>query len=285
MIVKGTIRGESKDSISWEPLGLAAPESDPPGGDGPQGTDEKGVEDLAHLDTVRRIELAEEVERFCASRLKPDDPIVKFLNSRGYDLGGETGIQRFALQPSPSQGKRWYLPVQIQGCLGEFLIDTGASHSMMGHHFFKKLAGLSTNPVGSGSVRSADGSHMRTHGRQVIPFWVNQHSFVVSTTVAELTDEGILGVDFCSLYGAVLDSVTGELTLRYPQEMKVQCVLRRISGVSSVSQTVRIPPRHVCNVVVYCREMEFDRMGVVEPNQQHLSKLGLVSTSALVQSS
>ena len=94
---------------------------------------------------------------------------------------------------------------------------------------------------------------------------VGEHSFIISSTVAELTDQWILGVDFCSLYGAVLNSETGEFTLKYPQEF--QCVLRRISGISSVSQTVRVSPRHVCNVVVYCRDVEFDRMGVVEPDQ------------------
>ena len=81
-------------------------------------------------------------------------------------------------------------------------------------------------------------------------------SFVISPTVAELTDEGILGLDFCSLYGAVLDSLTGELVIRFPEELRVQCVLRRVSGVSSVAQTVKIAPRHVCNVLVHTRDVE-----------------------------
>jgi len=261
------------------------PETDHPGVVEFQGTDSVNEGGLAPLPIIRKIEQAEEVQRLCTSQLNPNDPTLQFLKSRGYDLGGEDGIQRFAWEPSPLKGKRWYLPVKIQGSLGEFLVDTGASHSMIGLHFFRKLVGLPTNPLGSGLVKSADGSHMRTHGRQVLPLKVEGHSYIISSTVAELTDEGILGVDFCSLYGAVLNSETGEFTLKYPQEMKFQCVLRRISGVSSVAQTVRIPPRHVCNVVVYCRDMGFDRMGVVEPDQEQLGKLGLTSTSTLVQNS
>ena len=86
-------------------------------------------------DTAREDEWAELVQRICATQLNPDDPVMGFLRNRGYDLGGIGGIRRFAGDPSPLRGKRWYLPVSIRGRAAEFLVDTGASHSMIGKNF------------------------------------------------------------------------------------------------------------------------------------------------------
>ena len=235
--------------------------------------------------TARENEWAELVQRVCATQLNPDDPVMGFLRNRGYDLGGIGGIQRFVGESSPLQGKRWYLPVSIRGRTAEFLVDTGASHSMIGRDFYRSLAVTSDEPLGSDRVCSADGSEMQTYGRQVLPFMTMGTSFVISATVAELTDQGILGLDFCSLYGAILDGLTGELVLRFPQELRLQCVLRRISGVSSVAQTVKMAPRHVCNVLVHTRDVESGKMGVVEPYNHSLGELGLTSTCTLVQNS
>ena len=252
---------------------------------GPQEPSVMGIGEVAPPGAACENELADMVHRACDMQLNPDDPVVGFLQDRGYNLGGNGDFQRFADIPSPLKGRRWYLPVKIHGRSAEFLIDTGASHSMIGRHFFRTLADLPDKPLRGDRVRSADGSHMQTYGKQVLSFVTNETSFVISPTVAELTDQGILGMDFCALYGVVLDSVTGELVIKFPAELRVQCVLRRISGVSSVAQTVRIPPRHVCNVVVYSRDVEFNRMGVVEPDNEQLRKLGLTSTNTLVQNS
>ena len=149
------------------------------------------------------------VQRICATQLTPDDPVMGFLRNRGYDLGGIGGVQRFAGDPSPLRGKRWYLPISIRGQAAEFLVDTGASHSMIGKDFYRSLAVASDEPLGSDRVCSADRSEMQTFGRQVLPFMTMGSSFVISPTVAELTDEGILGLDFCSLYGVILDGLTG----------------------------------------------------------------------------
>ena len=254
--------------------------SDPPS----QETGTQG-KDKCSAGAVHKNELTEIVKHICSVHLNPEDPIMGFLRSRGYDLGGVGGVRRFSVEPSPLKGNRWYLPVSIRGRSAEFLIDTGASHSMIGKDFYRSLAVSSDQPLGLDRVVSADGSEMQTYGRQVLPFMTDGKTFVISPTVAELTDEGILGIDFCALYGASLNAVTGEMVMAYPEEVKTQCVLRRVSGVSSVAQTVKIAPRHVCNVLVHSQEVASQRMGVVEPDNQFLREQGLTSTCTLVQNS
>ena len=230
-------------------------------------------------------ELPEQVQVVCTAELLPDDPCRGFLQGRGYDLGKEGDVKTFSDQPSPLGGKRWYLSVSIRGREGEFLVDTGASHSMVGRDFFRSLAVQSDVPTGTGRVSTADGSEMKTYGRQVLPMMMEDRTYIISPTIADITDDGILGLDFCALYGVGLDTMTGIVHLQYPTPAEGQCVLRRISGVSTVVQTTKIAPQHVCNVLVHCRDFTSARMGVIEPDYKSLEELGLASTNTLVQNS
>ena len=265
--------------------GNAAVEPDQPAVSGPQGLDRRGGQEERVPVTVQEEEWLQEVERICTTQLETNDPCMEFLRSKGFDLGGVGGIRLFVKQPSPLKGKRWYVSVTIRGKSGEFLVDTGASHSMIGMDFFRSLAVTSDVPIGTGRVSAADGSEIRTYGRQVLQIKIGETSFVISPTVAELTDDGILGLDFFSLYGGVFDTGSGKLLIRHPTTSEVSCVLRRVSGVASVDTTVKVPPQHVCNVLLRTRDIPSGRMGVVEPDSGLLSKLGLTSTCTLVQNS
>ena len=261
-------------------LGNAAVVPDQPTGTVPQVPDEGNCQVPA---AVRKMELAGKVQSVCAAQLHPGDPCLQWLQSRGYDLGEKDGEYRFAAQSSPTGGRRWYLTVSIRGREAEFLIDTGASHSMIGRKFFRSLAVQADCSIGTGRVSAANGSEMQTYGRQVLSMSVRDTTYVISPTVAELTDDGILGMDFCSLYGAVMDTSTGKILVQYPTPMEHQCVLRTISGVSYVTQTVKIAPQHVCNVLIQSKDFTSARMGVVEPDAGRLATMGLVSTHTLVE--
>ena len=235
--------------------------------------------------TVQNIEWIKQIQEICSAQIESDDPCMEFLRIKGFDLRGVGGIRLFVKQPSPLNGRRWYVSVTIRGKSGEFLVDTGASHSMIGRDFFRSLAVNSDVPVGTGRVSAADGSEIRTYGRQVLQITIGEVKFVIGPTVAELTDDGILGLDFFSLYGGVLDTGSGSLLIRHPYPSEVKCVLRRISGIATVQQTVKIPPQHVCNVLIGSRDIPSGRMGVVEPDAGLLNGLGLASTCTLVKNS
>ena len=70
--------------------------------------------------------------------------------------------------------------------------------------------------------------------------------FSFCPTIADITDEGIIGLDFASLYGAILNPRSGRLAVEYPYKLSIPCVLRRISCVATVAQTVKIHPGFAC---------------------------------------
>ena len=81
----------------------------------------------------------EAVALVSALQLPPDDPCVLFLKERGFDLGTDSGRERFVHGQSPLGGRRWYLPATICGSSIELLVDSGASHSVIDRKFYEKL--------------------------------------------------------------------------------------------------------------------------------------------------
>ena len=191
----------------------------------------------------------EEFTRVCSTHLPPSHPCLEYLRGQGFDLGVKRDLNKFAGNPSPLGGKRWYLAVSVKGRAAEFLIDTGASHSLISRKFYSLLPGNHDDLKLRVNACTADGSRMQTFGRTFLPLCFGGKEYVFSPTVAEVNDDGILGLDFAALFGVVLDPNTGLLTVKHPYNVTVQCVLRVFSSVASVVATVKIPPGFACDVL------------------------------------
>ena len=55
---------------------------------------------------------------------------------------------------------------------------------------------------------AADGSRIQTFGRTCMVILIGGREYIISPTVANIEDNGIIGMDFASLYGAKLNPVT-----------------------------------------------------------------------------
>ena len=97
-----------------------------------------------------------------------------------------------------------------------------------------------------------------------------------------MSDDGIIGLDFCSLFGAMLDPKNGMMRISNPYNVKAQCVLRTISSVASVVQTVKIPPGFTCDVLCSSIRTWRKDLAVFEPDLTKLSDSGLDSADTLV---
>ena len=97
-----------------------------------------------------------------------------------------------------------------------------------------------------------------------------------------MSDDGIIGLDFCSLFGAMLDPKNGMMRISNPYNVKAQCVLRTISSVASVVQTVKIPPGFTCDVLCSSIRTWKKDLAVFEPDLTKLSDSGLDSADTLV---
>ena len=129
-----------------------------------------------------------------------------------------------------------------KGRVGEFLVDTGASHCIFSRRFYTLLLGTNDDLKLRVNACTADGSRLRTFGSTFLCISARGKEFVFSPTIAEIKDHGIIRMDFADL--------RGEPFIEYPYDMKAQCVLRVISSVASVTQTVKIPSGTTCDVLV-----------------------------------
>ena len=68
------------------------------------------------------------------------------------------------------------------------------------------------------TANTASGSAMQTYGRLVLPLKTGDRNYVFSPVVAELADDGILGLDFAAFYGLTLDPRSGKSNYRVAAE-------------------------------------------------------------------
>ena len=191
-------------------------------------------------------------------------------------------FERFTGNPSPLGGRRWYVSVTVRGRTGEFLLDTGASHSLVSNKFYSLLSDNHDDFKMKVNACSADGSSLQTFGRTFLPMMMGGKEYVFSPTIAEMNDDGILGLDFTSLYGGILNPREGKLFVKYPYKSTIQCVLRQVSSVATVVQTVKIPSGTTCDVLVTSDRSLRGQLGVIEPDMVYLSSIGLESADTLV---
>ena len=224
----------------------------------------------------------EELSRIGGIRLPQGHPCLEYLKGYGYDLDKSDDVMKFASNPSIMGGKRWYVSVSVNGRLGEFLMDTGASHSAMSKRFFDLVSNMDEDLTTRVNACAADGSKIRTFGRTCMVILLGGREYVISPTIAGIEDDGIIGMDFASLYGVRLNPVTGELKIQNPYKDRIKCLAREISGVASVVQTVKIAPGMACDVLIASSRMRRGDPGVFEPNIGLLMEKGLDSADILM---
>ena len=65
----------------------------------------------------------------------PDDPCWDYLQQTGVAQNGHDSEPVLTAGATPLKGKRWYIVLMVSGQRGEFLVDTGASHTLVGRAF------------------------------------------------------------------------------------------------------------------------------------------------------
>ena len=205
----------------------------------------------------------------------PCDPCWEFLVHKGIAMDGGNDKPMLTSECVPLKGQRWYLCLTISGARGEFLVDTGASHTLIDRKFMSRLSIKSEAPLQGVKARTATGDSMETYGRTVNAMSVDGKTYWICPTISDITDDGILGMDFAALYGVTMNASTGRLQIRHPYKQSVQCVLRSASSVASVAQRTKLAPRHITDVLVSCVGVQGRRPGMFEPGDSKLAELGL----------
>jgi predicted aspartyl protease len=89
-----------------------------------------------------------------------------------------------------------FVKVEVKGKVLEFLEDTGATITLVSRISSKSIVDCgSLEPLNS-DVVIADGTSLNLHGVQMLPFSICGRQFQCRMVVADLTVDGILGLDF-----------------------------------------------------------------------------------------
>ena len=108
-----------------------------------------------------------------------------------------------------------YLPGFIGGARVMWLIDTGAARSMFSSKIYNSLsanAKFSLNSANS-AIALADGQKAKTHGLGHVAVRLGTKEFQMHVIVADVEDEGILGMDFLSQADSHIDVVKNKCPL------------------------------------------------------------------------
>lgn len=93
-----------------------------------------------------------------------------------------------------------FLDLKIEKESVKLLVDTGANHSILSMHLFNKLK-LSENQIQTlrnVNIITATGESFLCLGQIVLPVVVDKQQILQNFWVADIQDEGILGLDFLS---------------------------------------------------------------------------------------
>ena len=108
-----------------------------------------------------------------------------------------------------------YLPGFVGGTRVMWLIDTGAARSILSFKIYNSLPASAKFSLSSANsaIALADGQQAKTHGLGHIVVRLGTKEFEMHVIVAEVEDEGILGMDFLSQVDSRIDIVKNQVSI------------------------------------------------------------------------
>ena len=194
-------------------------------------------------------------------------------------------------RPSPCQLRLardtgWFLDASISETNFEFLIDTGASCTLVDTTVFQNITlkqDIELQPCQT-EFSMADGSPLEVAGEFVTPILIAGKTFSCPIVVAELGGiSGLLGLDFMEMQGAVLNLAKGELKI---SSTTVQLHKEDNRGCCRVqmTHTVTIPARSEMTIKgqIMKRNDTAMRIGAIEGTKTLFNGSGVMMAKAVV---
>ena len=168
----------------------------------------------------------------------------------------------------------------------KLLVDTGASVCVLSKKIFDQLPEhvKSTIKPRNYPVMAAGGASLSHYGEISLDIAIDSNINTCLFTVAEVVDDGILGLPFLNQTSSKIDFGKREFTI---DNQEVDCFDRegnRFSQTVRCSQTVTIPGR--CQLVIgamVSRAIKGREM-VIEPSRKFLAKRGILVAKSVTQS-
>ena len=145
-----------------------------------------------------------------------------------------------------------FIDVEIQGKIFEFLVDTGATITLISRKVAQDhlLGEGSLEPLKS-DILIADGTTLKIYGMQALKFSIHNRQFQHKMVVADLTVDGILGLDFLKSNDCTLNIANCSLILTKP-ESHIPCHYKGTLGCNRItlSENLTLPP--LSEMLTFC---------------------------------
>ena len=171
---------------------------------------------------------------------------------------------------------------QIEGHPVRFLVDTGATITLVSTRVYSKLFGSILRPVDF-TVYQADGEPMATKGHMTCQITLGPLKVLQDVVVADLQEDAILGMDFLLSNDCKLDLVE--------QKMQIQDISVSLWNIQdkgsfckvTVAEDGRIPGKHevIVDGRLQCKEQQ-QKHGLLEGTTKLTEKYGLLVAPALI---
>ena len=186
-----------------------------------------------------------------------------------------------------------YLPGFLGGSRVMWLIDTGAARSVLSFEVYNSLPASVKFSLSSenSAIALANGQQAKTYGVGHVVMRLGNSEFQMHVIVAEIEDEGILGMDFLSQVDSRIDIATNQLSINGEvfdcsdfknQPLSSRCMVRRSTMIEPNTEVI-VP------VLVHKRSFNLDpkssQLGtrLLEPClNSHLQQKGLYVARTLV---
>lgn len=160
------------------------------------------------------------------------------------------------------------LQVSIDGHQVIALVDTGADYSVMSENFLAQLRKVKTAWEGS-QIRTAGGHLVTPTARCTARVSLHGNEYPVNFVVLQhCSRDVILGMDFLSENGAVIDLQTRSLTLTRRQSTSPETTGHQRAALTILEDEVCIPPR--ASVLASVKTEDAAGYAIVETNRQLL---------------
>ena len=125
---------------------------------------------------------------------------------------------------------RWYLPVKVNSQGGEFLVDSGATTTLVTKEFYDTLRNKPAMVPTTIRVNVADGDPIQTEGFATFPLEIKDRIYMITCLIVhglEGHDDGVLGADFMYLHRCNLDW-SGKFSIEEGRD-EVRCKLKGLA--------------------------------------------------------
>ena len=167
----------------------------------------------------------------------------------------------------------------------KFLLDTGASTCLLSKNIFDKLhPDFQTKFLPDSNILiAAGGAHLNQYGQFSTEVCIDGKLTACNFIVADITDDGILGIPFLDAHNSVLDFRNRKFTV---DDQPVQCINKEgmvISQRVTCTRTITIPGRHELIIQGKCNKNLNEVEVMLEPSRKIVQSKGLLVAKTVLK--